>query len=134
MNCYAQFGVANPFGGDLLFSQEIVWVKKCEQSSVFASVLPATKALLGKKKLVGSNVAFQLTSKDPKNRRANFARVLSVQRALGKKCVSPISTQMVVKETSWIKCCLSANFTRSEKSPGEFCQGPVSAESPGQKC
>ena len=39
---------------------------------------------MGKKKLVGSNVAFQLTSKDPKNAAANFARVLSVQRALGK--------------------------------------------------
>ena len=84
MNCYAQFGVANPFGGEFLFSQKNVRVKKCEQSSVFASVLPATKALLGKKKLVGSNVAFQLTSKDPKNAAANFARVLSVQRALGK--------------------------------------------------
>ena len=58
MNCYAQFGVANPFGGEFFVFAQIVRVKKCELSSVFASVLPATKALLGKKKLVGSNVAF----------------------------------------------------------------------------
>jgi len=84
MNCYAQFGVVDPSGGSLLLSQEIVRVKKCEQSRLFASVWPVAKAPSGQKKLVGSNVAFQLASRDPKIRWANFARVLSMQRALGK--------------------------------------------------
>jgi len=45
--------------GRLLLSQEIVRVKKCELSGVFALVWPAISVPLGQKKLLGSNLPFR---------------------------------------------------------------------------